>query len=50
MENNEEVILASFIGYMKFKSQFSALSKKSEIALENGFRLSEIVKLTTKSD
>ena len=31
MEINEEVISTIFIGYMKFKSQFCGLNKKSNM-------------------
>ena len=48
MENNEEVFLIIFIGYLKFKSQFYGLNKKIRNALKNDIKFDEIVKLTIK--
>ena len=49
MHNNQEVNLPFTLGYMKFKSQFYGLGKKSQ-ARNNGFIFNEKVKLTTKID
>ena len=49
IENNEEVILKINIGYIKFKSQFYALSTKIKNALKNGFRFDK-KKLPEKSE
>ena len=50
MENNEEVILSITLGYMKYESQYYALSKKIKRERNNGFILNEIFKLTLKID
>ena len=50
MENIAEDILTIIIGYRKYKSQFYGLGKKIKIARNNCFRISEMVKLTTKID
>ena len=49
IENIEEVNLTITDGYSNFKSHFYGL-KKLKNALKNGFRFSEIVKLTIKID
>ena len=50
LENNEEVILAITIGYMKFKSHFYGLSKKIKNARKSSFRFSEVIRVTIKID
>ena len=48
VENNEEFILTVIIVSMKFESHFFESLKNVKNGMENGFRFSEIVKLTIK--
>ena len=49
MENNEEIVLTIFNGYMIFKSQFTGLNKKIKNTLRNWLKIDEI-KVTIKID
>ena len=48
MENKKEVILTITLEDMKFKAQVYGLNQKNKTALINGFRFSQMVKLTIK--
>ena len=47
MEDKEEIYLTIYFGYMEIKFEFYRI-KKIKIALKNGFRFSETVKLTRR--